>query len=230
MEKYTGIRRVSGRGLSLHSPPGLPGMLSKGGISRLTSVLKRDKVEASGSKPILEPFRRNVEFVEKPRSVVMALIIFCYVTYISFSDLGFNDEADPSSLIQNAMITLFVTNGVYSVLNLRDSQYTLRPHPAFWRLVHGCCLFYFHIVLLLTVLPPTQGKWLVRSIFPNKHMASRPVPTGTDGVADAVVGEGDKSEEKNDTLGNWHLNCKITFATLWKQLTSIWFVAHIIGW
>ena len=123
------------------------------------------------------------------------LVIFVYVVYQSFSPAGFDETLDTSALMQNALTTLFVTNGVYAVLNLRDSPSTLRPHPAFWRLIHGCALFYFYILLLLTVLPPEKGKWMVRNIFPNANTSET--------TSSTTEPDGEKGSE-NDTLGNFN--------------------------
>lgn len=146
-----------------------------------------------------------------------------YVVYESLFQEYSADSPDPSKSLRSCVMALFSINLIYCVLNLRDSQYTSRPHPAFWRMVHGASLFYFYFLIVLVVVPPESGKKMVHDVFPKS-------------VAPGMLYQGESSVESTRTttpqpnLGNWHLNCEMTASTFWRQLTSLWFIAHIIGW
>merc|ERR1711937_971450 len=67
-------------------------------------------------------------------------------------------------------------------------------------------------------MPVDEGRMLIQWCFPDvdqkeQIQISNTQPGGTD-----------------STLGYDHLNCEINQKNLMKQLTSIWFLAHCLGW
>ena len=104
-------------------------------------------------------------------ALLLALGIMCYVAFLRPPDdppeVGIKLYVHPSTrplltasasrvvalcvrVCVSPLVTSLVVSGVatagalflvYCVTQLRDSM-MLRPHPAFWRLVHGCCILY----------------------------------------------------------------------------------------
>merc|ERR1719456_1070295 len=80
----------------------------------------------------------------------------------------------------------------------------IRPHPAFWRGFHGLNLWYILIFTVLLIVPCEDGMWLIRTAFPEVEVT------------------------KN--IGFDHLTCAITWENVRRQLVSLWFTAHVVGW
>lgn len=187
-----------------------------------------------GGSPPRNTFRRNLEFEEKPRSFILGGVALCTIMGISFyaddytpfhrrsiqrklKDLS---EEDLGFYMKMVGTGLVVGNMIYCILMSRDSKFTHRPHPAFWRGIHGGALSYFYLLVLLAILPVDTGRDVIRLVSPKHEGANTTTPATETPAAQA----------SGDTLGNWHLACEISPATLKRQVTSLWFIAHIIGW
>nr|ASN64468.1 phosphatidylthreonine synthase [Eimeria falciformis] len=94
----------------------------------------------------------------------------------------------------------------YCFLENRDGL-LVRPHPGFWRLVHGLNFTYFLILVFLVTLHRSDGRILLRVLVPGL----RPL-------------------EKNVFSGTLVLDCSMGMKTLMRQLKSLWFTSHVIGW
>lgn len=55
---------------------------------------------------------------------------------------------------------------VYCSIHLRDSM-MLRPHPIFWRVVHGCGILYLLGLSFLLAFPPDDARAMMRVLAPN---------------------------------------------------------------
>lgn len=98
----------------------------------------------------------------------------------------------------------------YGVLQFRDGT-MVNPHPAFWRLLHALCLCYLILLGVLFVLDIDTARTLLG------HLLPQPLTTDFDG-----------DEGAN---GMAHLlDCQFSGLTLYRQVTSRWFVSHILGW
>lgn len=97
---------------------------------------------------------------------------------------------------------------IHSMFNARDSL-TVRPHPAVWRALHGINLWYFVCLGVLAAVHVEHGVELMELVFSTPKL------------------ENDKPIEK---IGLDHLSCEINWPTVERQLYSLWFKAHVIGW
>jgi hypothetical protein len=79
-----------------------------------------------------------------------------------------------------------------------------------FRYVSKSSFIYTHIVL-----PPRLGITVVHELFPDVGGGAR-VALGK--AADASIISFD------------HLHCAISVSTVWRQISSIWFAAHVVGW
>lgn len=94
----------------------------------------------------------------------------------------------------------------YCFLEKRDGLLVC-PHPGFWRLVHGLNFTYFLILVVLLTLHRYDGRILLRMLIP-----------------------GFSPTEKNVFSGTLVLDCSMGMNTLMRQLKSLWFTSHVIGW
>jgi len=115
----------------------------------------------------------------------------------------------PGAGFRQGMWALLVFLSVYSVLNTRDGLLR-NPHPGFWRMLHGWNLWYCMIATVILVIPTGDGVVVMGWIFPAVDSPKTPAVEGT--------------------LGLDHLTCSITWENVVRQLCSIWFLAHCLGW
>lgn len=113
----------------------------------------------------------------------------------------------PGASFRQAMWALLVFLVTYCILNTKDGVMK-NPHPGLWRALHGWNLWYVMIVVILLVLPAADGGIVMAWIFPDVDM----------------------NPKKMETLGYDHLTCRITQENVMRQFTSIWFLAHSVGW
>lgn len=156
-------------------------------------------------------FRLKVEIDEKPRQIVLAAVLLAILIGGGFFAAA---EQDKGATIRHGLkATLFVTC-FYGMVQFRDTALT-RPHPAFWRFLHGAGVWYLLLLSFLLMLQGHTAKTLLFLAFPD--CSDRPA-----------------QEKEGDTtaLGLWHLNCEIppSLPTMADHMTSIWFIGHIVGW
>eukprot|EP00922_Rhytidocystis_sp_ex-Travisia-forbesii_P043020 GHVS01064295.1.p1 GENE.GHVS01064295.1~~GHVS01064295.1.p1 ORF type:complete len:688 (+),score=120.27 GHVS01064295.1:117-2066(+) len=118
--------------------------------------------------------------------------------------------ASLSSFLRRGIIAMLVVLLVYCFLQTRDGL-LVRPHPGVWRVVHAVGLFYFLIISILLVLPPDCGRYLLGLLLP--------------GVPEYRLSRG-----ANLFAGTLELDCSLTVTSLWRQLRTPWFAAHVVGW
>lgn len=144
---------------------------------------------------------------ETPWSVRLGFALLAIFVFVATMP---QDDVRPGAGFRSAMYVLLLFLLVYSVLNTRDSVMK-NPHPAWWRLLHGANLWYCLLVGVFLAVPVKEGVVLMGWIFPE---VERP----------AV------EQKAEGTLGADHLDCAITGETVLRQLRSIWFLAHCVGW
>ena len=84
-----------------------------------------------------------------------------------------------------------------------------------WRAFHGFALFYVLILVILVILPPNIGISAVHDIFPDIGGGSLKVFASQAVKAPAHLHPAE---------------CGINFVNIARQLKSIWFTAHVLGW
>jgi len=157
------------------------------------------------------PSRTHADFEEKPRQVIIGLLMVGAVIVLGFRPPEFIrvhiiQESLPGSSFRMAMWASLLFLVVYSSL-MSSNSLTSRPHPMLWRALHGWNIWYCMMAVIMLVVPVGDGEIVNSWIFPSGR----------------VVKEG-------GTLGYDHLACQITRETVWRQFTSIWFFAHFLGW
>eukprot|EP00929_Paragymnodinium_shiwhaense_P077172 TRINITY_DN39726_c0_g1_i2.p1 TRINITY_DN39726_c0_g1~~TRINITY_DN39726_c0_g1_i2.p1 ORF type:complete len:495 (+),score=57.65 TRINITY_DN39726_c0_g1_i2:89-1573(+) len=129
---------------------------------------------------------------------------------------------------------------VYSALNTRDGILE-RPHPMVWRLLHGLNVWYCLLLVIFFVVPVADGETLMQWIFPDvprqKQLAPDEVSLFTlagwqatlNRWSSAAAGDFGYAQGAS-VIGNDHLDCHISVASVKRQIFGIWFIAHCIGW
>eukprot|EP00928_Gymnodinium_smaydae_P087819 TRINITY_DN72014_c0_g1_i1.p1 TRINITY_DN72014_c0_g1~~TRINITY_DN72014_c0_g1_i1.p1 ORF type:complete len:481 (-),score=50.15 TRINITY_DN72014_c0_g1_i1:107-1549(-) len=145
---------------------------------------------------------------EAPRQVTYGIVLFACLMFLASGNEYLADERPGAAFRRATMALLFFLLG-YSLLNTRDGVLE-RPHPSVWRLLHGWNIWYCMIVVAILVVPSSDGVTLMRWLFPG---VQPPEQTA-----------------KVETLGTDHLKCEMTFENFKRQLFSIWFIAHVLGW
>lgn len=159
-----------------------------------------------------EPFRQNVDFDEKPRQVsigffLVGTLLAWLATQPELISTHLIQDTLPGAGFRTAMWALLFFLVVYCALLSKNSP-MLRPHPMFWRALHGWNIWYCALAVVMLVVPIDDGEILMQWIF----------PSGRNDLA------------ASGTVGFDHLACEITPATVWRQVSGIWFMAHLLGW
>jgi hypothetical protein len=93
----------------------------------------------------------------------------------------------------------------YCFLQSRDGL-LVRPHPGFWRIVHGVGVLYLVFLGVLFVNSKDGAVKIMQNIgFPE-------------------IGIIPDKEENSD------MECELTWLNFRRQITEVWFLAHSIGW
>ena len=116
------------------------------------------------------------------------------------------EKADAAENVKQSAASVALVFLIYCVLQTRDGL-LVRPHPAVWRVLHGIGVLYLLLLSGIVVLHEDDAKRFLQ-------MLVRQVGTREDGV---VQHQGDASD------------CSISLTTLTRQLTSMWFFAHVVG-
>lgn len=151
-------------------------------------------------------FRANTEFQEKPRQIIGLVFVCCCLGFMAYK----HQSEDPKENIRASMTAVSLMFLAYCFANVRDDGILIRPHPGFWRLVHGCGVLYLLGLSALLVLNAKVSSNILSIWF---HGIGK-----TEEVVPIVV------EERAP------LDCSISFSTVYTQVTSIWFTAHVVGW
>ncbi|CBZ53624.1 putative phosphatidylserine synthase [Neospora caninum Liverpool] len=111
-----------------------------------------------------------------------------------------------STNVRRVVTGLLVLVCLYCFLQAKDGL-LVRPHPGFWRLVHGVCLVHLIVMVVLLVLDVETGLLVLELLFPE------------------IAGK-----RKEIFAGTLVLDCRINGDTIKRQLTSVWFISHVVGW
>ncbi|CAM9573204.1 unnamed protein product [Chrysoparadoxa australica] len=142
-------------------------------------------------------FRNNDEGVEEPRQLIVLGGVVTAACYLGFRQ---RESADP----RGAMAFTSLLFLVHCFLQCRDTMF-VRPHPGFWRLVHGIGMLYLFGVAVLLCVSTLEAQVLVQLVFPGSIM-----------------------QEADSTDGG--MDCDLTLSAMLGQMREIWFVAHVLGW
>lgn len=149
---------------------------------------------------------KDFQHAEEPRQII-GLGVFlapCILAGIYWSYV--DKEGSTRGALQIGFLNAVWGVVVYCFLQTRDGL-LVRPHPGFWRVVHGIGLAHLMVVAFLAGSPTKVGRTLVRQLIPG------------------VI------EQRDDVFsGTCDLQCELSFRTLKIQLSKLWFYSHLIGW
>lgn len=157
-------------------------------------------------------FRSGIEVQEQPRQIAFALLLVWLVGWVAFktNESTFSPIADGRA----SVIGVFIALVIYCMLQSKDGL-MVRPHPIVWRAIHGMFLCYFLLLIVFVSLPPLNGITLLHEMLPD-----------IGGGSGAVFAEQMRTAKP-------HLlpaECAITLNNVWRQISSIWFIAHVAGY
>ena len=144
-------------------------------------------------------FRRNDATREGPRSFTSTFAWMVGILAISYRLAG--DGYPVRAFAAGIIWTLMV----FAVVHAPDTPMA-RPHPAVWRAVHGLGMAYLVLLSGLMLLTPQEARSLVSALSES---------FGRDGPS---LGHTDTGKD-----------CSFEAGPVWKQLTSLWFIAHVGG-
>ena len=113
---------------------------------------------ASPREPSWEEEADNFsELVYKPHTITALFVAGAGVLYVGLGDQSDLDEKQSWAQATQAVCLVFL---VYAALQFRDGI-LLRPHPVFWRLIHGMAIIYLLGLVFLFMQPKRWGReWL----------------------------------------------------------------------
>ncbi|GLD94812.1 hypothetical protein PINS_up003437 [Pythium insidiosum] len=140
-------------------------------------------------------------FRERPRQLLVLASVVAAVSYYSFT----HDSNDPVQNVRTGLCTAVLIFLVYCFLQTRDGL-MVRPHPGLWRVVHGCSVVYLLLLAAVSVQNRQGAITSMQFFFPE-------------------VGSQRKMTQRGQKL-----ECDINADTIYRGVSSIWFLAHVTGW
>ncbi|TMW58996.1 hypothetical protein Poli38472_007141 [Pythium oligandrum] len=140
-------------------------------------------------------------FREQPRQV---FVLFCMVLAVSYYSYT-HDSDDMVVNVRTGFFAGVLIFLVYCFLQTRDSL-MVRPHPGLWRVVHGCSVIYLLLLAALSVQNRAGGITSMQFFFPEVGATKKLTPKGA------------------------KLECEINGESIYRGVSSIWFLAHVTGW
>jgi hypothetical protein len=180
------------KAMRLRSPP----IAAKAKDRRAAFIMEAERVG--------EYFRTQLHGSKQPRQVLFLVIGVAALVWVAYK----NAQSEGSTFDTNVRLGLVgavIVFLVVCILQMPDSL-MVRPHPAYWRVVHGCGIVYLSLLAFLFVQNLDSSRQAVRYLAP------------------APMGRADPFQ------GHDVLQCAINKGTILRQLTSIWFWSHLIGW
>ncbi|TYZ63650.1 hypothetical protein PybrP1_006783 [[Pythium] brassicae (nom. inval.)] len=139
-------------------------------------------------------------FREQPRQLAVLALVVAAVSYFSFT----HDSQDVTENVRNGLSTGVLIFLVYCFLQTRDGL-MVRPHPGLWRVVHGCSVVYLLLLAAMSVQNRDGAILSMQFFFPEVGSLAKS-PAGV------------------------KLECDINGNTIYRGVSSIWFLAHVTGW
>ncbi|KAL8446634.1 hypothetical protein Emag_004694 [Eimeria magna] len=206
-----------------HAETGYP----RDAVAACLSNEHADEVYSKHAAEFTEKFRASIDYSirEKPLQVLVGFGMLCILVLVSCTPSWLSEAAEGRKLFDRAFEDLslqrqqelrFCALQIFGCLTVAIAGYCflesrdgllVRPHPGFWRLVHGLCLMYFLMLVALLAMHRDDGRFFIRVLAP-----------------------GLGARNKNVFSGTLVLDCSVSKKTLFRQLTSLWFISHAIGW
>mmetsp|Transcript_17827 Transcript_17827/g.37046 ORF Transcript_17827/g.37046 Transcript_17827/m.37046 type:complete len:704 (-) Transcript_17827:61-2172(-) len=190
-------------------------------INKLTKGLKDPKPDLSSNPPkkskkpklIMDHPVFRASPSEKPRQLILSLLMFSGIVYFGWVSKSFVSDQDA---FRKAVTFVFVAFEMFIFLQVRDLL-TIWPHPGFWRLVFGAGAFYCLVLVAMLMLDFQRARWILEAILGDIG-SYKSYELKTEAIKEDVMG-----------------TCSMTFATaptvLFNQIfMAPWFLSHALGW
>eukprot|EP00953_Heterococcus_sp_UTEX-ZZ885_P000736 916-Heterococcus_DN1.PRE.1 len=141
--------------------------------------------------------------------IVVLTAMVLVVGYLGYRQ----NDADKDTSTRAALAGCSFLFLVHCFLQYRDTLF-VRPHPGFWRLVHGVGMLYLLGVAVLLFHTRAEARRLLAVVFTDMGSYSLTPPATTATAAAAAS----------------TMDCTITWAAVKGQLQEVWFIAHVAGW
>ncbi|KAG6391658.1 hypothetical protein SASPL_149415 [Salvia splendens] len=148
----------------------------------------------------------------KPRTITLLLIGACFLVWVSGAlDPESSSEGDSIMSVKRGVWAMIAVYLAYSLLQA-PSTVLIRPHPAFWRLVHGMAVIYLVALTFLLFQRRDDARQFMKFLHPDLSVE---LPERSYGVDCRIyVPENPSSRFKN----------------VYDTLFDVFVVAHILGW
>ena len=167
-------------------------------------------------------FRRRDE---SPRQVLAAVALCVALAAVARGvDANADAPPDPGASFRRGALASLLLCASYTFLSARDGMMR-RPHPGFWRALHGCNLWYAGMAAIFLVMRAEDGAVAMGWIFPSVVRSEDGTRGPLEGIGTNVAPLG-----SGGTLGMDHLDCRLTPANIRRQVFGLWFTAHCVGW
>ncbi|KAL8272279.1 hypothetical protein Esti_003796 [Eimeria stiedai] len=158
-----------------------------------------DEVYSKHAAEFTEKFRASIDYRirEKPLQVLVGFALLCILVLVSCTPGWLGGAAEGTKLFERAFEDLSLQRqqelrfcalqifgcwtmaiAGYCFLESRDGL-LVRPHPGFWRLVHGLCLTYFLLLVALLAMHRDDGRFFIRVLAPGVGARNKNVFSGT---------------------------------------------------
>jgi phosphatidylserine synthase 2 len=152
------------------------------------------------------------QFLFVPRTVTFLVAGICLLTYYSHAFDPTGVESSPY-LDQKAGVWAVVCVFLgYSAVQGRSSAHLVRPHPSFWKVVHGLMICYLLFMVYLLFQTVDEARMFLKHLYPEL------------GVELQERAYGESCELMDGTTG------KVNWRTIQATLFDEFVVAHTLGW
>lgn len=178
--------------------------------SRSQSTIRKDaKKISSGKREEYDPWTK---FLFVPRTVTFLVLGLLTLTYLSRpfgAPLPANEETSYNNRKAGVFAIVCVFLG-YSAVQGTSSPHLVRPHPSFWKLVHGVmvCYLLFMVYMLFQTVDDARG--FLKHLYPELGVE---LEERAYGESCALIVDG-------------HVNWKTIKATVFDEFV----IAHTLGW
>lgn len=182
--------------------------------SRYAEVSKTLTIERlRPTRPFLEE-GDGYEFLYRPHTVTAGIVLFLWVVYAAFVYAPAYAHTQDDRIRLGFVCTALVFLG-YCMVQMRDSL-ILRPHPAFWRVVHGAGILYLLALVVLLMQNADGARALARFFMTSLDEDGPPLDNSRVYAADCRL----------RTPGHPNGEYYVVRETLW----DIFMIAHAVGW
>lgn len=162
--------------------------------------------------PISDEYDPWTKFLYVPRTVTFLVIGLLTLTYLShpFEPSHSTDKETSYRNIKGGIYAIVSVFLGYSAIQGRSSPHLVRPHPSFWKLVHGVMVCYLLFMVFLLFQTVDDARLFLKHIYSDLGVE---LEERAYGESCALIVDG-------------HVNWKTLKETLFDEFV----IAHTLGW